>query len=119
MTSAQGDHQCSLAVSPPPWLAPLELPPLGPGRTRLRRNRSASSTDEAFLAQLQADGITPPSAARAIKDAHAVCDALDEGHSAKAVIKAVAKATGLSAKGAKTFAVDAASAYCPQYVTSS
>ncbi|TGN71951.1 DUF732 domain-containing protein, partial [Mycobacterium tuberculosis] len=41
------------------------------------------------------------------------------GHSAKAVIKAVAKATGLSAKGAKTFAVDAASAYCPQYVTSS
>lgn len=32
---------------------------------------SASSTDEAFLAQLQADGITPPSAARAIKDAHA------------------------------------------------
>lgn len=40
---------------------------------------SASSTDEAFLAQLQADGITPPSAARAIKDAHAVCDALDEG----------------------------------------
>lgn len=79
---------------------------------------SASSTDEAFLAQLQADGITPPSAARAIKDAHA-CDALDEGHSAKAVIKAVAKATGLSAKGAKTFAVDAASAYCPQYVTSS
>lgn len=77
---------------------------------------SASSTDEAFLAQLQADGITPPSAARAIKDAHAVCDALDEGHS---VIKAVAKATGLSAKGAKTFAVDAASAYCPQYVTSS
>lgn len=80
---------------------------------------SASSTDEAFLAQLQADGITPPSAARAIKDAHAVCDALDEGHSAKAVIKAVAKATGLSAKGAKTFAVDAASAYCPRYVTSS
>lgn len=59
---------------------------------------SASSTDEAFLAQLQADGITPPSAARAIKDAHAVCDALDEGHSAKAVIKAVAKATGLSAR---------------------
>lgn len=79
---------------------------------------SASSTDEAFLAQLQADGITPPSAARAIKDAHAVCDALD-GSLGKAVIKAVAKATGLSAKGAKTFAVDAASAYCPQYVTSS
>lgn len=79
---------------------------------------SASSTDDAFLAELHSHGITPPSAARAIKDAHAVCNALDEGHSAKAVVKAVAKATGLSAKGAKTFAVDAASAYCPQYVTS-
>jgi hypothetical protein len=31
----------------------------------------------------------------------------------------VAKVTGLSAKGAKTFSVDAATAYCPQYVTSS
>ena len=30
----------------------------------------------------------------------------------------MAQATGLSTKGAKTFSVDAASAYCPQYVTS-
>jgi hypothetical protein len=80
---------------------------------------SATSTDNAFLAQLQADGITPPSAARAISDAHAVCTALDEGHSSQEVINAVAQSTGLSAQGAKTFAVDAASAYCPQYVTSS
>jgi hypothetical protein len=80
---------------------------------------SASSVDDAFLAQLQADGITPPSAARAISDAHAVCRALDQGHSGQEVINAVAESTGLSAKGAKTFAVDAASAYCPQYVTSS
>lgn len=80
---------------------------------------SASSTDEAFLRA--AAGGRDHSAERSARhqDAHAVCDALDEGHSAKAVIKAVAKATGLSAKGAKTFAVDAASAYCPQYVTSS
>ncbi|QUR68460.1 DUF732 domain-containing protein [Mycobacterium spongiae] len=80
---------------------------------------NAGSVDDAFLAQLEEDGITPPSAARAISYAHAVCDALDEGHSSKAVISAVAKATGLSRKGAKTFSVDAASAYCPEYVTSS
>ena len=80
---------------------------------------SASSVDDAFLAQLQADGITPPSAARAISDAHAVCRALDQGHSGQEVINAVAESTGLRANGAKTFAVDAASAYCPQYVTSS
>ncbi|POX92038.1 DUF732 domain-containing protein [Mycobacterium kansasii] len=79
---------------------------------------SANSVDDAFLAQLKADGITPPTAARAISEAHAVCTALDEGHSAKEVINAVAESTGLSAKGAKTFAIDAASAYCPQYVTS-
>jgi uncharacterized protein DUF732 len=78
----------------------------------------ASSVDDTFLAQLQADGITPPSAAVAIKDAHAVCNSLDQGDSSDQVIGAVVDATGLSPKGAKTFAVDAASAYCPQYVTS-
>ncbi|OBJ52356.1 DUF732 domain-containing protein [Mycobacterium sp. 1423905.2] len=77
----------------------------------------ASSTDDAFLAQLQADGITPPSAARAISDGHAVCTALNQGQSSQQVINSVARTTGLSSKGAKTFAVDAASAYCPQFVT--
>ena len=80
---------------------------------------SASSVDDAFLAQLHADGITPPSATVAVKDAHAVCKALDQGHSSRDVISAVAESTGLTTNGAKTFAVDAASAYCPQYVTSS
>jgi hypothetical protein len=78
----------------------------------------ASTVDDTFLAQLQVDGIQPPTAARAINDAHAVCKALDAGHSAQEVIGAVAQATGLSTKSAKTFSVDAASAYCPQYVTS-
>jgi len=80
---------------------------------------SASKVDDTFLAQLQADGITPPSAARAISDAHAVCKALDAGQSPQEVVSAVATSTGLTQKGAKTFAVDAASAYCPQYVTQS
>jgi hypothetical protein len=79
----------------------------------------AGSTDNAFLAQLQSDGITPPTPARAINDAHAVCDALDQGQSSQQVINEVANSTGLDNKGAKTFAVDAASAYCPKYVTSS
>ena len=78
----------------------------------------ASSVDDAFLAQLAADGITPPSAAVAVKDGLAVCNALNAGHSSREVIGAVAEATGLNARGAKTFAIDAASAYCPQYVTS-
>jgi hypothetical protein len=80
---------------------------------------ATNSADNAFLAQLQSDGITPPTPARAISDAHAVCSALDEGQSPQQVITAVAQSTGLTQKGAKTFAVDAASAYCPQFVTSS
>jgi hypothetical protein len=43
----------------------------------------AGSVDDAFLAQIQADGITPPSASVAIDDAHAVCKALDTGGSSK------------------------------------
>lgn len=78
----------------------------------------ASSVDDTFLAQLQADGITPPSAAVAINYAHDVCNSLDQGDSSDQVIGAVVDATGLSPQGAKTFAVDAASAYCPQYLTS-
>jgi hypothetical protein len=80
---------------------------------------SAGSVDDAFLTQLEQDGITPPSAARAIKDAKAVCSALDNGHSADDVIDADAESTGLSAKGANTFAVDAALAYCPEFVEQS
>ena len=79
---------------------------------------SAGSVDDAFLAQLEEDGIIPPSSATAIKHAKSVCDALDDGASAQEVYDSVAETTGLSAKGAKTFSVDAASAYCPKYVTS-
>jgi Protein of unknown function (DUF732) len=92
---------------------------LGLAALGLAGTAGASSVDDAFLAQLASDGITPPSATVAVKDAHAVCNALDHGHSSKEVINAVAQSTGLTAKGSKTFAVDAASAYCPQYVTSS
>ena len=74
--------------------------------------------DDAFLAQLQRDGIVPPTAARAISDAHGVCNSLDQGNSAQSVINAVANTTGLDHDGANTFAVDAAQAYCPQFVTS-
>ena len=79
----------------------------------------AGSVDDAFIAQLDKDGIMPPSSGVALKDAHSVCGALDNGYSSQDVINAVAETTGLSAKSAKVFALDAAQAYCPQYVTSS
>ena len=79
----------------------------------------AGSVDDAFIAQLDKDGIMPPSSGVALKDAHSVCGALDNGYSSQDVINAVAETTGLSAKSAKVFALDAAQAYCPRYVTSS
>lgn len=78
----------------------------------------ATTVDDAFIAQINADGITPPSSARAISEAHTVCSELNAGKSSKQVLSDVAERTGLSASGANRFAVDAANAYCPQYVTS-
>lgn len=77
---------------------------------------SAGAADNAFLATLEEHGITPPSSQVAIQDAKAVCAALDDGQEPDAVIAAVQDKTGLSAKGSKTFAIDAATAYCPEYV---
>jgi hypothetical protein len=91
---------------------------LGLAALGLAGTAAAGSADDAFIAQIKADGITPPSSARAISEAHTVCNALDAGQSSKEVIAGVGKRTGLSAVSSKTFAVDAASAYCPQYVTS-
>lgn len=91
---------------------------LGLAALGLAGTAGASSSDDAFIAQIKVDGITPPSNARAISEAHAVCSALDAGQPTKQVIAGVATRTGLSNSGAHTFAVDAASAYCPQYVTS-
>ena len=58
-----------------------------PGRAGLGRHRRRKHVDDTFLAQLQVDGIQPPTAARAIRP-HAVCKALDAGHSAQEVIGA-------------------------------
>lgn len=90
---------------------------LGLAALGLAGTAGAGSVDDAFIAQIEADGIQPPSAARAISEAHKVCSALNAGESTKQVISGVAQRTGLSSTGANTFAVDAASAYCPQYVT--
>lgn len=77
---------------------------------------SATAVDDAFIAQIEADGIQPPSSSRAISEAHTVCTELNAGTSSKQVIANVAQRTGLSSKGANTFAIDAAKSYCPQYV---
>ena len=56
--------------------AALSLTALG-----LAGTAGASTTDDAFLAQIKTDGIEPPSDAAALRQAHKVCTALDEGQS--------------------------------------
>jgi hypothetical protein len=77
---------------------------------------SAGSIDNKFLDQLDADGIVYPNPQAAISLAHDVCDALDDGASSDEVISAVGKETGLDPETSEIFAVDAANAYCPEYV---
>lgn len=77
---------------------------------------AAYNNDTAFLRQLAADGITPPSAQIAIRDAKDVCAAFENGHGATKIIPAVADRTGLSRNGAESFMIAAASEYCPHYV---
>ena len=76
----------------------------------------AGSADNKFLDSLDQDGIIPPSPQAAVSLAHDVCDALDDGASPDEVISAVSKETGLDAESSELFAVDAANAYCPEYV---
>ena len=78
---------------------------------------AGSAADTAFLAQIAKDGIHPPSDEAAISLAHTVCSQLDSGASADSVVAKVTNVTGLSSKASNTFAVDAAQAYCPQYVS--
>ncbi len=112
MTSAQGDHQCSLSLfrrlhgwAPLcalwAWL-----------HFRLRRDRQRKAPTDGSSAQLQADGITCRARARH-HDAHVARDASTRVTS-PAVI-AVAAMTVFERQGRQDVpAVDAASAYCPR-----
>jgi Protein of unknown function (DUF732) len=77
---------------------------------------AAGDTDSAFVATLQQAGISGNAQAE-ISLGHAVCQALNQGHSAQEVVQAVAGATSLSPAGAKDFALISAAAYCPSYVS--
>jgi hypothetical protein len=75
----------------------------------------ASTTDDAFIAQMKAMGVTFSSPQIAVKDAHQVCKELAAGESGTDVAAQVVSQTDLSPKQAAFFVVDATNAYCPQY----
>jgi Protein of unknown function (DUF732) len=80
----------------------------------------ADSNDDAFLASLQAAGITYPDPARVIAAGKWVCQAVGQGTQMVDVVKTVqAQNSGLRGDNAAKFTAIAANVYCPQALTTS
>ena len=75
----------------------------------------ADSTDDAFIASLQAADFTFPDPDRAIAAGKYVCQAVSQGTQIADVVKTIqSKNSALSEDKAAKFTVIAANAYCPQ-----
>jgi hypothetical protein len=76
---------------------------------------NADSNDDAFLASLQAAGITYPSPDRVIAAGKSVCKMVDQGKQMVDVVKTVQNLNpGLHGDNAARFTAIAANVYCPQ-----
>jgi hypothetical protein len=75
----------------------------------------ANTTDDVFIAQMSAVGVTFSSPQTAVKDAHLVCKQLAAGSTGTDIANDVVKQTDLSPKQAAIFVVNATQTYCPQY----
>lgn len=73
---------------------------------------SADTTDDAFIATLDAEGITYPSSAYAIRAAGIVCDALDDGYTVAQVVTVLHKESALTRQQAAYFTGASVAAYC-------
>ncbi|MGB9303235.1 MAG: DUF732 domain-containing protein [Mycobacterium sp.] len=76
---------------------------------------AANSTDDAFIAQMKAVGVTFSSPQIAVQDAHQVCKELAGGKTGSEVANEVVSQTDLSPKQAAIFVGNATQTYCPQY----
>jgi hypothetical protein len=74
----------------------------------------ASTTDDAFIAQMTGAGITFTSPQEAVKEGHQVCRELAAGKTGTDVATEVLSQTDLTTDQAAYFVVDATKAYCPQ-----
>jgi hypothetical protein len=74
-----------------------------------------SSTDDAFLTQISSEGISYDTAKAAIKNAHSVCSALDDGADPVDLGQEILDNTDLTTHQAAVFVVTAVNVYCPEY----
>ena len=78
----------------------------------------ADSTDDAFIASLQAAGITYSDPDKAVGAGKWVCDTVNGGTQMSDVVKTLqSKNPSLSENKANKFAAIAANAYCPQAIS--
>ncbi len=78
----------------------------------------ADGNDDAFLASLQAAGITYPSPDRVVAAGKSVCKMVDQGKQMVDVVKTVQNLNpGLHGDNAARFTAIAANVYCPQALT--
>ncbi|WP_231989161.1 DUF732 domain-containing protein [Mycobacterium sp. 852002-51613_SCH5001154] len=79
----------------------------------------ADDTDDAFLASLNSAGFTYNDPAQVIQAAHYVCSAAGGGTAMADIAKAMtSKAAALTEEKAEKFTAIAASAYCPDAISS-
>ncbi|WP_231986422.1 DUF732 domain-containing protein [Mycobacterium sp. E2479] len=79
----------------------------------------ADDTDDAFLASLNSAGFTYNDPAQVIQSAHYVCSAASGGTAMADIAKAMtSKAAALTEEKAEKFTAIAASAYCPDAISS-
>ncbi len=79
----------------------------------------ADDTDDAFLASLNSAGFTYNDPAQVIQSAHSVCPAAGGGTAMADIAKAMtSKASALTEDKAEKFTAIAASAYCPDAISS-
>lgn len=77
---------------------------------------SASSIDDQFLTNIDAEGITFDSVKAAVQDGHLVCSYLADGDTGLDIAGDIMDNTDLTAHQAAVFVVEAASAYCPGFM---
>jgi len=78
----------------------------------------ADRNDDAFLASLQAAGLTYPDPGRAIAAGKAVCNMVDQGQPMVDVVHRIQSVNPkLNEDSAAKFAAIAATAYCPQAIS--
>ncbi|WP_425518466.1 DUF732 domain-containing protein [Mycobacterium spongiae] len=78
---------------------------------------SANTTDEEFLAQMRAIGVSFSSPQAAGQQGQQVCGELAAGKNGTDIAEEVLSQTDLTAKQAAYFVVDATRAYCPEYAS--